>query len=137
MNKKEISIIACSKVINSNKIDKCQLETASFCGRSTKYKNGLYFLYNQNDEVVYIGMIGDAQNTSLYDRMIGHGTGAHSQEVWYQNIAYGKFYRFDLDEKNLKTIERLAISEMGQPIYNDGLSLEQKSIDELSRCINV
>lgn len=131
MKKDELVKIVCAKVIESDKIEKKDLEDSSFCGRKTTYKQGLYFLYNDSDDVIYVGIVGDTDCTSLYDRMIGHGKGSHSVESWYAEVSYGKFCKFDISLDELKVIERLAISGMGQPMYNDGLNLTQSRIDNL------
>lgn len=86
MKKDELTKLICAIVIDTSPIKK-----SSFCGRNTAYKQGLYFLYNNSDDVIYIGMLGDGDSTSLYDRMVGHGTGAHSKESWYPDVVYGKF----------------------------------------------
>ena len=90
MKKDELVKLICAKVISAKRIDKKLLENSSFCGRKTTYKQGLYFLYNSNDDVIYVGLVGDTDGTSLYDRMIGHGDGSHSAESWYSDVCYGK-----------------------------------------------
>lgn len=88
-------------------------------------------MYNANDEVIYVGMISDKKSTSLYDRMIGHGKGSHCREIWYSDVNYCKFCKFNLSLNDLLTIERLAIYGMGQPMYNDGHNLTESYIDTL------
>ena len=132
MKKDELVKLICAKVINTNQIDKKDLENSSFCGRDSKYKQGLYFLYNDSGDVIYIGMLSGTDETSLYDRMKGHGSGSHCRQSWYGDVSYGKFYHFDVSVNELKILERLAISGMGQPMYNDGHNLSQTCIDNLS-----
>jgi excinuclease UvrABC nuclease subunit len=57
------------------------MENYSFCGRNTKYKSGIYFLYNNKNEVIYVGKVGNGEYTSLYDRMVGHGSGSHNKKM--------------------------------------------------------
>ena len=39
---------------------------------TTEYKQGLYYLYNAKNEIIYIGKAGTGNGTSFYDRMIGN-----------------------------------------------------------------
>lgn len=134
MNKLELMHIICSKVIKERKIMKEEMHDRSKCG-GKDFKCGLYFLYDANDQLIYIGQISNKDNTSLYHRMVGHGDGSHSKKDsrWYSKVAYGKFHQFKgLSQKQLNQIERLAISGMNQPIYNDGIDITQKAIDGIA-----
>ena len=84
-------------------------------------KKGLYFLYNKENQCIYVGKVGGGIYTSLFHRMVGHywGSHKHKDSRWYSSIAYGKWYRFNIEGKELSLIERLAIYSKGQPIYND------------------
>jgi hypothetical protein len=132
MQRTELIQIICSKVTNEKTISKKEMENSEFCGRESIYKKGLYFLYNFQNEVIYVGKIGEGSCTSLYDRMVGQGEGAHNKENWYKYVSYGKFHPFDVSEDELKIIERLAIFGMGQPIYNDE-DTAQTDIDKLCK----
>lgn len=90
---------------------------------ASKYKdkkNGIYFLYDENDIVIYVGKCGGGKTTSFYHRMYLHGNGAHCNKDWFK---YAKKFRFktfpNLESKVLSKVERLMIYAMNQPIYND------------------
>lgn len=105
----------CFAVICEDIISKNDMENRSICGPSTDYKSGIYFLYDNENEVIYVGMVGNAPNTSLYDRMCGHGSGSHKMKEsrWYSEVIFGRFHKFDnLDDCELRKIERLAIFGM-------------------------
>lgn len=118
MNRKDLVRKICSLVENSNILTLPQMESDA-C-KTEEYKKGLYFLYDVNNVCIYVGKVGSGQ-TSLYHRMIGHAGGSHKQadSRWYPLTKYGKWYKFDLDGKELAFIERLAVYGMDQPIYND------------------
>lgn len=131
----ELAEIVCKIVEDKDRIKKAEMENSSICGRKSNYKCGLYFLYNKNDEVVYIGKSGNGKETSLYDRIKGHGNGAHNKKDWYSDVEYGKFHKFEkLNNKQLQIIERLAIYNMGQPKYNDKL-ISEADINTISNSI--
>lgn len=86
---------------------------------TTEYKQGLYYLYNEKNEIIYIGKAGTGNGTSFYDRMIGHGSGAHNKQVWYAKVDKCKFHRFEkFNDSEIELLERLAIQKH-QPKYND------------------
>ena len=90
-------------------------------GEKENFKNGLYFLYDESDCLIYIGKVGEYKNTSLRDRLVGHGDGSHQKlhSKWYNEIRMGRFFKFkDLDELELTIIERVAI-RYKKPKYND------------------
>lgn len=125
----------CSAVIQDVDISKNDIENSSICGRNTNYKSGIYFLYNDKNEVIYVGMVGNKQNTSLYDRIVGHGNGSHNKKEWYKEVTKGKFHRFkDLNDEELRKIERLAIFGMNQPKYND-VHITNEDIESLLKKI--
>jgi len=126
LKNKVICLVESQEYINIDTI------TSKDHGIKTTYKQGLYFLYEDSDQPVYIGKIGDFDNTSLYSRLIGHGSGAHNQEFWFKTIKKCKFNRFiGLDNKQLFQIERLAIS-VKNPKFND----TKVTIDEAQTIIN-
>ena len=119
-------------------LTKKDMEDSSICGRKSNYKNGLYFLYDKQNQIIYIGQVGSTDDTSLYDRMIGHGDGSHSKKDkrWYNLVEYGRFHQFiNLTKQELNHIERLAISCMNQAIYNDGIDVTQTAIDNILKKI--
>ncbi|MBM7453812.1 hypothetical protein JN09_001145 [Acholeplasma morum] len=88
-------------------------------GVNSEYKNGIYFLYDKDEQVVYIGKVGNGKSTSLYSRLTGHGSGSHKVEYWWKEIVKCKFKSFqDLTNRELNQIERLAINKKG-PKFND------------------
>lgn len=127
----------CSAVIQDVDISKNDMENSSICGRNTNYKSGIYFLYNDKNEVVYVGRVSNRENTSLYYRIVGHGSGSHKTKNsrWYNEVKKGKFHTFNgLDNEELKKIERLAIFGMNQPKYND-VDITNKDIESLLKKI--
>ena len=90
-------------------------------GRKTNCRKGLYFLYDATGVVLYVGVIRDRPITSLYDRLIGHGPkGAHKYQWWYRFVTHARFRRFGgMTDTLLLEIERLAIIENMNPIFND------------------
>lgn len=96
---------------NEQEICKDDLTSANY-GRSTKYKKGIYFAY-KNSEIVYVGKVGDTENTSLYDRFKGHGSGSHKFD--YDKV---KFHRFEeLSDTELLSLESMFIMTL-QPECN-------------------
>ena len=88
-------------------------------GTNTNFKLGLYYLYDKNDEIIYIGKVGSGGQTSFYSRMIGHGSGAHNKQEWYKEVVKCKFHRFDnFNDSEIELLERLAIQKHC-PKYND------------------
>ena len=120
-------------LVEKQKYIKISSITSKDHGIKTTYKQGLYFLYEDSNQPVYIGKIGDFKNTSLYSRLIGHGSGAHNKEFWFKAIKKCKFKSITgLDNKQLFQIERLAISAKN-PKYND----TKVSIDEAQDIISI
>jgi len=72
-------------VESTSYIEKSKITSANH-GVNTTSKQGLYFLYEDDSEPVYIGKIGNYKSTSLYSRLIGHGSGSHKEEFWYSKI---------------------------------------------------
>ena len=88
--------------------------------KGDKGKNGIYFLYNDKKEVIYVGMVSNAPWTSFYHRMYGHGTGAHKIEHWFTECRSCRFKQFPhVTKDDLRVIERMMIFRKGQPRYND------------------
>ena len=83
-------------------------------------KNGIYFLYNNDDIVIYVGMVGNGSDTSFAHRMYLHGSGAHKEESWFEEAKKFRFKCFpELDKIQLQQLERLMIYAKHQPKYND------------------
>jgi len=114
-------------------ISKSNLINSSFCGRTTDYRQGIYFLYNTKKDVIYVGKVGSKLNTSLYDRMYGNGPiASHQGDVWWNEVEEGRFHRFsDLNDQQILQIERLAIFGKGQPIYNDSYTTNNDAVEIL------
>ena len=90
-------------------------------------KNGIYFLYNQNNEVIYVGKVGNGRFTSFYRRLYGHGSGAHNRKDWFKEVKNFRFKSFcKLNDKQLNQIERLMIFAKNQPAYNDCYITEEE-----------
>lgn len=132
MKREELIKVICAEVLKESNISKSDMENSNKCGSKTNYVCGLYFLYNDFDEIIYIGMVGNGPNTSLYHRMKGHGSGSHAvkDSRWYSYVKYGKFHQFKgMTDRELEQIERLAIAGMNQPVYNDKVDIIQKIVD--------
>ncbi len=116
--RKEITERVLELVESTNFIDIATITSKDH--NKDEFKNGLYFLYNESNEVVYVGKVGNGPTTSLYHRLIGHGSGAHKNAYWWKEVYKCKFYRFvGLDDKEILQIERLSIFGKSQPKYND------------------
>lgn len=88
------------------------------------FKNGIYFLYDKDNIVIYIGMVGDGDNTSFYHRVYGHGNGSHCKKEWFDEVNSFRFKSFPkLEIEELRLIERLMIYIKKQPKYNDNLMI--------------
>ena len=93
-------------------------------------KNGIYFLYNSDNEVIYVGKVGRGESTSFAHRMYLHGTGAHCHKPWFTECRAFRFKAFpNLSEEDLRVIERLMIHKKNQPIYNDGIPTMPSEFD--------
>lgn len=92
-------------------------------------KNGIYFLYDKNNKVIYVGKAGDGSDTSFYHRMYKNGNSAHCNKPWFNEVEMFRFKSFpNLTDKELRKIERLMIYAKNQPIYNDVFISEQDFI---------
>ena len=97
-------------------------------------KNGIYFLYNDNDKVIYVGYAGNGDSTSFFHRMYGHGNSAHDKEYWFSECKKYRFCSFPhMRNEDLRVIERLMIFKKGQPKYNDIGKITYDFDDILSR----
>lgn len=133
MNRKELIIRICNEVLKEDKLPIYYMENRSKC-HGDKYKSGLYFLYNNVNECIYIGKVGNGETASLYMRMVGNGNGSHkiNDIRWYSQVTYGYWHKFSLADDELSILERLAIIGMDQPIYNDN-DTDQAIIDSMCK----
>lgn len=121
----------CERVKSTEKLSVDDLESRKTCNNKN-FRCGLYFLFNNKDECIYVGKVGNGKFTSLYRRIAGHGNGSHKirDKRWYGQVSYGKWCHFNVSVKELNLLERLAIFGMGQPMFNDADSTPQ-IIDDL------
>ena len=134
----------CKKIIEKieklEKISKNDMECSSKYGRGLKafndekHRQGIYFLYNSNDQIIYIGKVGTGCSTSLYDRMSGHGSGAHNKQQWYKEVVYGKYIIFKhLNDSEIEIVERLCIvCNPNKKNYNDKV-FDDTVLDEINQ----
>ena len=115
LSAKEIALFICNTVSFEERIDINNI-VRSRCG-TPEYSKGIYFLYNEQDDVIYVGMTY-ADKQTLHKRIYGNGNGAHNRKVWFKEVRYVKFHKFGYSKEQLALAERLAINEMG-PRYND------------------
>lgn len=100
-------------------------------GKSAAYypnRQGIYFLYNSENVIVYVGKIGTGASTSLYHRMSGHGSGAHKKQDWYVNdVCNGKYLNLpNMDDFEIEVIERICIQfNPNTDNYNDKIMTEE------------
>lgn len=117
------------------RVEKEAMENSKECSK-IEYKNGIYCFYNKDNKIIYIGKVGSGLRTSLYHRVWCHGSGSHKNKSWYNEVAYGRFWKIDKIEKSdLARIERLAISHF-KPCYNDNLDLSAETIKRLEEIVN-
>lgn len=120
----------CKLVEQGTKLSKEEFECRSKC-HDSKFQCGLYFLYDEKDVCIYVGMVGNKKTASLYMRMVGNGKDSHSSADWYSLVKYAKWHKFNnLTDEDIEYIERLAIIGMNQPVYNDKHT-DQESIQKL------
>ena len=128
------------KIEKLEKISKNDMECSSKYGRGLKafnddeHRQGIYFLYNSNNQIIYIGKVGTGCSTSLYDRMSGHGSGAHNKQKWYKEVEYGKYIIFKhLNDSEIEIVERLCIVwNPNKDNYNDKV-FDNTVLDEINK----
>lgn len=92
-----------------------------------KYKNAIYFLYDKENIVIYVGKAGNGKKTSFAHRMYLHGSGAHCNKSWFDKVDKFRVKEFkNLSNKELSYIERLMIYAKEQPKFNDSYISEDK-----------
>lgn len=118
MNRDEFAK-AVLKKINSTELKEINKEEIMKNGGTCK--NGIYFIYDENENILYVGMVSDKKTASLKARFYDNGNSAHCNKYWFEK--YAKFYRFysfpKASEAELELIERLMIYINNQPVYND------------------
>lgn len=144
MKRDEFAKKIISEVEKTKKITKNNMEDSKQYGVGKNSLNecgsrqGVYFLYNSDDKIIYIGKVGTGKRTSLYQRMKGHGGGAHSQQSWYNEVEYGKYKIFDkLNDSEIEIIERVCILyNRNKHNYNDKF-FNDNDLDVINKKINV
>jgi len=87
-------------------------------GRTSNARKGIYFLFNSEGKIIYIGMISDKNGTSLYNRCINGHSEPHITKLWGLEIDYVKFSRFDtLTDDEIEQVEAMLIYKLN-PIHN-------------------
>ena len=101
-------------------------------------KNGIYFVYNADNEIIYIGKVSNARTASLYMRFKGNGNSSHQKAFWYEAAKQVRFFHFtdELNSEQLKIVERLAISSE-LPIGDDCNTGEDNVVARLSSILEL
>lgn len=131
---REQFIIEISKIFEQTKAQKICKEQIKTLHSGAKGQSGIYFLYNEKKQIIYIGKVGTGMNTSFYARLYGHGSGAHCKKSWFSECKYYKFKQFpNATKDDISIIERLMIYGQGQPRYNDIGQISVEYSDTLAR----
>lgn len=114
---RELFMSKLEKIIENSPIEATSKDIIKQKYKGENGKNGIYFLYNEKQEIIYIGKVGNGLVTSFYHRLYGHGNGAHKNTQWFQNeCSQYRFRRFpNATDDDLRVIERLMIFRKGQP----------------------
>lgn len=132
---KSITKNICTKIKTAPLVDIDAITRKNCNGKDCK--NGLYFVYDKNDVVIYVGKISNAKNTSLYMRFVGHGAGAHKNDAWYETAKKVRFMQFpEMDNEMLELAERLVIL-FKRPSRNDADTSEERVLRLLDGKCNV
>ena len=112
-NRDAIASQICKRIESSTLLDiNSVLECA---GTWSNHHSGIYFLYNNYYELIYIGKIGFGGQNNLQKRMR-----EHRSDSWFAEVRYARFCKFpQMGDVQLSVAERLSIIYMGQPVYND------------------
>jgi excinuclease UvrABC nuclease subunit len=103
------------------------VEKNFICNNYKESKNGIYFLYNEKDIVIYVGKAGNGDKTSFAHRMYLHGDGAHCKKNWFGKVKKFRFKSFtNLNSKEISKVERLMIYAKNQPAFNDCYTTENE-----------
>ncbi|MCR3758459.1 hypothetical protein KYB31_05545 [Clostridium felsineum] len=78
----------------------------------------IYFLYDCNDRIIYIGESGK----SLKHRLFTDGNGSHFKKNWFYKVKYARYYKRNMDDDTRKLIERALIAKLKSKycLYNKG-----------------
>lgn len=132
---KSIAKNICEKIKSAPIVDINAITRKDYNGKD--FKNGLYFVYDKKDVVIYVGKISNAKNTSLYMRFVGHGAGAHKNDAWYKTAKKVQFMQFAaMDNEMLELAERLVIL-FKRPSRNDADTSEERVLRLLDGKCNV
>lgn len=83
----------------------------------------IYFLYDDNGKLLYIGETG----VSVKNRMFLDGTGAHNKKSWFKNVKEVRYYQDNnMDFDTRKLIERVLIKHY-DTLYNDTTNNEDSN----------
>lgn len=80
----------------------------------------IYYLYNKNNEIIYIGETGK----SVKSRLFCDGSGSHCNKRWFSEVEYVKYYKDEnMKYDYRKMIERTLILYYRDKykLYNDNL----------------
>jgi len=81
------------------------------CCKENSY---IYFLYNDNEEIIYIGETGK----SIKRRLFNDGSGAHCSKGWFVNVKKIKYYKNNEMKSNTRKIIERALIKKYKPEYN-------------------
>ncbi|MGY0372307.1 GIY-YIG nuclease family protein [Clostridium sp. JNZ J1-5] len=96
-----------------------RLKGASECCKKGSF---IYFLYDKNNEIIYIGESGQTIKNRLYT----DGSGSHCNKEWFNEVKSLKYYKNnEMDFNSRKLIERALIKKYN-PKYNDGKLKKEK-----------
>lgn len=98
-----------------------------------KLKNGVYAFYDNNMELLYIGMVSNAKTASLYARLYANGNAKHEAKIWFPNIEKVYFYKLKTKSRfDIQVLERILIREL-KPLHNDLIFSDKEIQDVLNK----
>ena len=116
--------VCAAPLIEISRVQCCEFSNARFKYNGDEYKQGLYAIYDRNQNLQYVGMVGDGEGTSIYARMNDH----IKHDKWIDVDGCFRFCKFEnLNDEQLRIAERLVILWM-RPAWNDG-GTSQAQID--------
>lgn len=115
----KISILIEDNLSNKVDVDKIKVSNGKSKEGLECCKKGsfIYFLFNKNDDVIYIGESGQSVKNRLYT----DGNGSHCQKDWFKEVEYVRYYNDKgMDDNTRKIIERALIMTYGEKynLYN-------------------
>jgi len=81
------------------------------CCKENSY---IYFLYNDNKGIIYIGETGK----SIKRRLFTDGSGAHCNKDWFVNVKKIEYYKNNEMKSNTRKIIERALIKKYNPKYN-------------------